>query len=182
MHTQIQQIKSAISTLSNKNDSLENRSRRNNIILHGLSEGPGENREELSAIISKWFDDTLKVACPRIERCHRLGSNVRGRPRPVIMKLLDFQDKVVMLKNCYKLKNTGFRVSEDFSPQVRNIRKRLWEASACYRDNGASVQIRFDHVFIDKVRYDWDSSSNTLVRSSTGLAKPAESTSGETSS
>ncbi|KAH6923187.1 hypothetical protein HPB50_024610 [Hyalomma asiaticum] len=41
-------------------------------------------------------------------------------------------------------------VHEDFSPQVRSILKKLWEASACHRDNGSSVQLRFDHVFIDK--------------------------------
>ncbi|KAL3172262.1 hypothetical protein MRX96_013236 [Rhipicephalus microplus] len=62
-----------------------------------------------------------------------------------------------------QLKSSRFGVSEDFSPQVRSIRKKLWDASACHTDSGFFVELRFDHVFIDEVRYVWDSLSNHLV-------------------
>ncbi|XP_070390986.1 uncharacterized protein [Dermacentor albipictus] len=157
-------LPSVNNTLKHKNDELENRARRNNLILHGLPEFSDEGNERLSSDIAKWFENKLKMSCPQIERCHRLGRRSRDRPRPVIMKLLDYREKVSVLKSGHRLKETDYRISEDFSLRVRNTRKKLWEASESFRNNGCTVRIRFDHIFIDKVRYNWNSASNTLEK------------------
>nr|XP_050038278.2 uncharacterized protein LOC126535453 [Dermacentor andersoni] len=164
LNSELARLTSEIHNLSTKNDELENRARRNNLILHGLPESSDEDNERLSSDIAKWFEDKLKMSCPQIERCHRLGRPSRDRPRPVIMKLLDYREKVSVLKSGHKLKETDYRISEDFSLRVRNIRKKLWEASESFRNNGCTVRIRFDHIFIDKIRYNWNSASNTLEK------------------
>ncbi|XP_072142124.1 uncharacterized protein [Dermacentor andersoni] len=164
LNSELARLTNEIHNLSTKNDELENRARRNNLILHGLPESSDEDNERLSSDIAKWFEDKLKMSCPQIERCHRLGRPSRDRPRPVIMKPLDYREKVSVLKSGHKLKETDYRISEDFSLRVRNIRKKLWEASESFRNNGCTVRIRFDHIFIDKVRYNWNSASNTLEK------------------
>lgn len=114
--------------------------------------------------LSEWFKGNLQIDCPNIERCHRIGRRQADRPRPIIIKLLDYREKTSVLKNGYKLKGSKFRISEDYSLRVRTIRKRLWEASQPFLDKGCIVRLSFDHLFIDQVRYNWNDDTNTLIR------------------
>lgn len=164
LHNEISALKRSVSELTGKNEDLENRSRRNNIILHGLLETVDETHDSLLSKLSELFQQSLGIQCPRIERLHRLGRARENHPRPVILKMLDFNDKLTLLKNGFKLTDSGLRLSDDFSPRVRGIRKKLWEASSQHRNNGSSVKIRFDHIFIDNIRYNWCDSTNSLVK------------------
>ena len=155
-------LKRTVADITAKFEDLENCSRRNNIIIHGLPEDKDENRDTLHSKVVNVFN-RLAVDYPRVERSHRLGRTRPGRSRPVILKLLDFNDKLLLLKNAYKLKNSDIKLSEDFSLKVRAVRKKLWDASAEHRNNGSVVKMRFDHLFIDNVRYNWDGPSNRLI-------------------
>ncbi|XP_077532826.1 uncharacterized protein LOC144145177 [Haemaphysalis longicornis] len=176
VENELQQLQTKIAQLSLSNDELENRSRRNNLLLHGFPEVPEETHDLLLSRISAWFTEQLEIECPGIERCHRIGRTHVVRPRPVIMKLLDFREKTNVLKNSHKLKDSDFRISEDFSIRVRSIRQKIWEAAKPFRDNGSIVRLIFDHAFIDKVRYNWDDNSDTLVRVPSRPSKGASST------
>lgn len=106
----------------------------------------------------------LSVTCDAIERCHRLGIPAEGKIRPVIFKLIDFRDKILILKNVSKLKGTRIFVNEDFSPRIRGIRKQLWLSTAEFRRNGAKVRLRYDHALVNNDRYSWDSTNNMLIK------------------
>ncbi|XP_077553218.1 uncharacterized protein LOC144167989 [Haemaphysalis longicornis] len=164
VESELHQLKIEIGQLSLSNDELENRSRRNNLLLHGFPEAPNETHDILLSNISAWFGKELEIDCPSIERCYRIGRKHADRPRPVIMKLLDYREKTNVLKNGHKLKVSDFRISEDFSKGIRSIRKQILDAAKPFRDNGSMVHFRFDHAFIDKVRYNWDDNTKTLVR------------------
>ncbi|XP_077485309.1 uncharacterized protein LOC144095446 [Amblyomma americanum] len=155
-----------VSKLASRNDELENRSRRNNLIFHGLAEEDEETNKALFIAVTMVFIDNLQLDCPKIERYHRLGRKQEGRPRPVIVKLLDFREKTQALKNAHRLKNSGISLSEDFSAHVRLIRKKIWDATQSYRDSGSKVHLRYDHVFIDSVRFNWDDVEKSLVKDS----------------
>ncbi|XP_049524595.1 uncharacterized protein LOC119456543 [Dermacentor silvarum] len=164
VNNEIQQLQIKIDQLALRNDDLENRSRRNNLLLHGLTESPDETHDLLLSNISTWFEEQLEIKCPSIERCHRIGRRHADRPRPIIMILLDYREKTNVLKNGHKLKGSDFRISEDFSKRIRSIRKKIWEASKPFRDNGSIVHLSFDHAFINKVRYNWHDDTNTLTK------------------
>lgn len=76
-----------------------------------------------------------------------------------------------VLKCVSKLKGSGLYITEDLSPNVRTLRKKLWDATASYRDSGSRVKLRYDHAYIDDVRYIWDNSTDSLKRDSTGAIK-----------
>ena len=40
--------------------------------------------------------------------------------------MLDYREKILILKNAHKLKGTGIYINEDFSRETTEIRKRLW--------------------------------------------------------
>lgn len=138
--------------------------RRNNLILHGLNEEDEENSDSLRARVSQVLSETLLIDCPAIERCHRLGRSRVNHVRPVIMKLLDFRDKIKVMKNVSKFKGSDWYVTEDYSQSVRSVRKKLWDASASFRNSGSEVRLRFDKLFIDAIQYTLDATSNTLVK------------------
>lgn len=64
----------SINNLVLRVDDLENRLRRNNMIVQGLSEIQDESSDALLSKVSLWFSGTLKMQCPRIERLHRIDA------------------------------------------------------------------------------------------------------------
>lgn len=80
------------------------------------------------------------------------------------MKLLGYRDKMKVMKNVSKFKGSNWYVTEDYSQSVRSVRKKLWVASASFRNSGSEVRLRFDKLFIDNIRYTLDATSNTLVK------------------
>ncbi|XP_075752613.1 uncharacterized protein LOC142818127 [Rhipicephalus microplus] len=150
--------------LSVKVEDLKNRSRRNNIIIYGVEEGDNEQNADLQQRIVKGiFKDILKVNVTSVERMHRIGRKTQNRERPVILKLYNFSEKMVVLRNCNKLKRTAISISEDFSARVRDLRKKLWQSAKKDRDNGAKVTLVFDKLKIDDDLYVWDEAKNARV-------------------
>ena len=74
-------------SLSSEIDDLEQYSRRNCLVLHGVNESNAENTNE---IIIKTFSEELGVEIKEddLDRSHRLGKSKRkdNKPRPIIVK------------------------------------------------------------------------------------------------
>lgn len=104
LQTQNAKLKTAIESLSLKVDDLENRSRRSNLRLVGLPEKI--EGKDMCAFLEKLLPEILgpeNFPGPLvIERAHRIGrfSEVRSDspPRAMIMKFLNYADKVRTLK------------------------------------------------------------------------------------
>nr|XP_054917733.1 uncharacterized protein LOC129380525 [Dermacentor andersoni] len=145
-------------------DDLENRSRRSNLIFYGIPEVENERPDDLKRTISdKIIKGTIGVTVSGIERMHRLGTKAENKTQPVILKLQCFEDKVNILKNCAKLKNSNISVGEDFSIRVRNIRKELWNSSKSNRDRGEKVTLVYDKIKINGQVYVWDEHKGARV-------------------
>lgn len=161
---QMNAIEKGMASLADKVDDLENRSRRNNIIVHGFDEPSDETLITLSESISEnFFKSKLGLSVTGIERCHRLGSKRPNKIRPVIIKLIDFQEKLRILKNCTKLKGSTLYVTEDYSLKVRQTRKKLWDSTASHREQNESVKLVFDKVLVGKKLYAWNDQTNDRV-------------------
>lgn len=139
-----------------KVDELENRSRRNNLIIYGIQEETTETSDDLANTIKNdIFLAKLDITVNNIERCHRIGKK-EGKTRPVIIKLLDHRDKTSILKACSKLKGSDYSISEDFSKNVRETRKKLWLSSAEERAKDAKVKLVFDKLIVNGTLYGWN--------------------------
>ncbi|CAB4046058.1 Hypothetical predicted protein, partial [Paramuricea clavata] len=57
----------------------------------------------------------------KLDRSHRMGKKQRGKTRAIVAKFNYFPDKVRVLANAKKLKDTGIAISEE----IVNIRKKL---------------------------------------------------------
>ncbi|KAH9376007.1 hypothetical protein HPB48_012230 [Haemaphysalis longicornis] len=117
----------------------------------------------LMAKASQFFSEKLNIVSPRVERLHRLGKSRAGFSRSVIIRFLNFGDKIAILKNTQKLEDSTLSITEDFSIKVHATQKKLWKASVGSRSKGCSVKMRFHHLFVDYRRNNWDDATKELV-------------------
>lgn len=154
-----------VQKLEKKIDDLENRSRRNNLIVYGIREMDNETEDNLmNSVVNEVLSDRLAVNVKSIERIHRLGKWSSNRIRPVILKFGDFMEKKEVLRNARKLKGTAIFINEDFSLLVRNVRKKLWDSAKDNRDKGERATLLYDKLKIGDVMYAWDEEKDERVQ------------------
>lgn len=162
--TKIVSLEKNVNFLLGKVDDLENRSRRNNLLVYGIKETADESNEGLENCVKREiFEDILGVHASGIEKIHRLGRKVANKTRPVILRFLDERDKSAVLSSCRRLKGSRFSISEDFSPRVQQIRKKLWDSAKELKKNGDKVVLSFDKIKINGQVFIWDDTANTRV-------------------
>nr|XP_047138797.1 uncharacterized protein LOC124814805 [Hydra vulgaris] len=137
-----------INNLNKKTLDLENRSRRNNLRLDGIFEKPNENWNECENAVKEMFKKQLKISNEIIiERAHRIGQPKEDKkPRTIVLKLLNFQDKTKILNATKNLRGTGIYVNEDFAKETMESRRMLWEEVKKLRLEGKYAVIKYDKI------------------------------------
>lgn len=80
---------------------LENRSRRNNLLVFGFPEQDNKISELLkNKMTTEVFETKLGISVTSLERIHRFGRKKSGSCRPVILRLFNFNEKQTILNNC----------------------------------------------------------------------------------
>ena len=150
-----EEMESRLEALALKVDDLECRGRRNNLIFHGIPRGAPRRGE------SKDCESTLKETLSshlgirpedlKLDRVHRLGgfSPTKSKPPPMIARFSFYKERQQVLKESRKFKGSSVHVQEDFSPRVREIRRKLAPRVARYRDEGKRATLVFDHIIVD---------------------------------
>lgn len=95
----------------------------------------------------------MTVTSGNIERAHRLGRYRPSNNRPIIVNFSSFKIKQDLLSKGFKLKDSGFSVSEDFSANVRYERKQLLEFA---REQESNFKLRFNKLIIDGKTFIFD--------------------------
>lgn len=128
-----------VEALKEKMDNLENRSKRNNVVIWGVPEGSEEDFASMEEFIEVELLQRHMKLERKIEvmRSHRSSfrrnpsENETPKPRPVHVYLLRYTDKVNLLKlAASKLKDNKYKesmifISDDVSKSVRDDRSKL---------------------------------------------------------
>lgn len=88
----VSRLNEKVTVLSRKVDDMENRQRRNNLIIIGLPEQDNETQADLSKLMQDKIFSVIGTSPRSIERMHRLGKK-QSKARPVIFPLYDFKEK-----------------------------------------------------------------------------------------
>jgi hypothetical protein len=107
-------------TLEDKIDELEQYSRRNCLLIHGVKEGLNESTDQLVIdTINHSITLDAPVKIDDIDRSHRLGRPKEGseasRPRPIIIKFCSYRRRSDVFRNKKQLKNTGKLITENLT-------------------------------------------------------------------
>ena len=116
--------------INNKLIDLEDRSRRNNLRIYGITETNDESWEKCEEHADQVFSQKLGLKNIRIQRAHRVKrkkGDKSKKPRPIVCNLLSYKDKKLILKNANKLKGTNIFIDEDCSFETVEYRKQLWD-------------------------------------------------------
>jgi len=136
VHEELKKLKTENSNLINKLDDLENRGRRNNLVIFGLPEPEG--REDCMKTVTDLLHFVEQPdATQMLERCHRTPTHrvaTQGdKPRMIHVAFRSYVVKEQVRKaSIQKLKNSTFQgrkifVAEDFSKKVNDQRKKKME-------------------------------------------------------
>nr|XP_047139051.1 uncharacterized protein LOC124814972 [Hydra vulgaris] len=127
---------------------IEDRSQRNNLKIDGIKENENEIWSKSEIKVIKVFQESLVVENVRIERAHRSGRRDAKTPRTIIIKLLDYKDKVEILKNSSKLKGKNIYINEDFCFETNLIRKDRREKMKIERQLGKFAHMSYDKLIV----------------------------------
>jgi exosome complex exonuclease DIS3/RRP44 len=142
-------------------DDLEGRSRRNNILVHGLTKEEEETQESMELRLRELFTDKLDLVQDiEMDRVHRLGSKDNS---PIIARCTFYKDKVSIMKAKAKLKGSDIFVGEDFSRGVREKRKKLSPFLKDIRQEDKTARLVHDHIVVGGRKLFLDSDEKGLV-------------------
>ena len=141
------QHRKEIDELREKVRDMEDRSRRNNIRIEGVRESENEDWSTTKEKIRDIFQKNLGIKQQiTIERAHR-GKRQGNKPRTIIAKILNYEEKELILANARKLKGSGIFIHEDFSRETVLIRQKLWEEVKQLREKGKYAILQYDRIF-----------------------------------
>jgi hypothetical protein len=167
-------------------DNLEAQSRRNNLIFRGIAEGERETWDQTEEKVRAFMVDKLclsqdEAGSVDIERAHRLPG--KGKDRLVITKFLSYKGREKVLRTARdKLRdNPDFRVREDYTKRVRDIRSRLFPFMKDARAKNNNAGMSYDKLRIGRQDYEMDDIVEvrrlphwTPVREGTGATRGQE--------
>jgi hypothetical protein len=150
----ISSLESCKTELLNKIDDLENKSKKNNIIIFGLTEIEDGNEpiDDFLLLAGCKLDVNLDKNC--VSHAYRIGKNF-GK-RPLLVSFIQYSSKEIIMKNVGKLKGSKITISEDLSNKARAKRKNILVKAKEARDKGLNVKIRNNYLLVDNkvVTYD----------------------------
>lgn len=108
-----EELSKKVDNLNMKVDQLENQSRRDNLVFHGLADEDEESWVDSEAKVRKYISEDLGIdeTDVSIERAHRL--NTRYSPRPVIVKFSHFKDRDKVLRKYRDSKKEAQREEQE---------------------------------------------------------------------
>ena len=175
---EVTSLKKELEVNRTKLDDLENRSRRNNIVVHGVEEKEKETWEETEDILCTKLSESLglTISPEHFERAHRTGKpNSKGRP--IIALCNNFKTKKMILKAARDMKPPGLYVNEDFSPGIRSVRQALSKVMKTKRDKGLTAFLSYNKLIVRHDEgmqniYTYDTDRRRLVQLKTSFIEP----------
>lgn len=113
-----------VEILNRKLQTLDITARRNNIILHGITEPSTERYEELIASVIKTITDLeVPLENSEVNKVQRLGKKEEnGKIRPILLTLNTLEKKIQILRNKKKMKENTY-ITNDYSKETLEKRK-----------------------------------------------------------
>ena len=121
-------LSTSVKNLENQLDRQEQYSRRNCILIHGVTETHGENTDGISLrTINEHLE--LELREKELDRTHRIGNPKSGnkRPRPIIVKFARYNIRRKVFVNKKMLKNTGISITERLTKHRMEFLKKEFD-------------------------------------------------------
>lgn len=151
LQTALEESKKETEQVKVKLEDLENRSRRNNLIIHGLGaeQSSGESWDETEVKVCEILKEKLDLDLDGtdFERVHRMGKATPSG-RPVMAMCTNFKTKSRILKAARDQKPEGIYISEDLTQSVRDARTSLHTLKKKKSELGYTAFMSFNKLIV----------------------------------
>jgi DNA repair exonuclease SbcCD ATPase subunit len=139
-----------LSNLKQRVSSLEKLDKKLNVIIHGLREVEKEGVKERDDVI-KELANLLRLPAIDYADAYRVGRMINNKPRPLIVKLVRFKEKIDILKSKRHLKGTYVFINDDLTVDERKSNSKLQEKKRdiMRSNNRAKCSIRFGKLHVE---------------------------------
>ena len=113
LKSEVSDLNTSVKNLDNQLDRQEQYSRRNCILIHGITETQDENTDDISlGAINEYLE--LEPTQKEPDGTHRIGNPKSGNknPRPIIVKFGRYNTRRKVFINKKRLKNTGILITK----------------------------------------------------------------------
>ena len=124
-------------------------SARKNLKFFGLAEKESQGVSEVSEAINtrelllEFLKNGLGFEDPEkkfeLQRVHRLGKPVSGKIRPIIARFLRYQDREMVLRASFHLRDPGIKVLKDYPQEIIERRRKQMSQLKEAKRNGMKV-------------------------------------------
>ena len=157
INLEINSLKSVNKKLSDDIIDLQSRSMRDNLLFFNFDEchSPTDRYDEdCASKILDFSESNLNIPDARqsikIDRAHRIGPYDNSKKRPIVVKFNYFQDKAMVKKCAFSvLKDSQFRVSDQFPKAIQDRRKALIPHLIKAKENNKKAVLSYDKLYID---------------------------------
>ena len=120
--------------------------RRNNLVIVGAEE---DTPKEITAeVVKKVLSNKLNTEIPIVE-ARRIGKANARRPRPILVRLPDYNAKVSVLKKRSQMKGTNIFINDDLTPLQKKNLAVLLDRMRKARNDGKSAFITRGCLIVD---------------------------------
>lgn len=160
-------VKNEIKMLRIENDNLrkqmniiDNKLRKNNVIVRGLVVEDGAN---LKKSVEDIWQNVLKVDCCKINNVIPIGKIKENKQ--FLVQMDSGNSAINVLKKAKLLKGSGIFINQDLSAYSRNKRSKLHKLrKEIMRLNPTlKARLRDDYLLIGNVRFDWSDGNELIV-------------------
>lgn len=156
MKTECESLLTDYTRLNEEVLDLQSRSMRDNLLFFGIPEcSTFDQRKEEDCLnkIQMFCENSLKIEnvdAIKIDRAHRIGNFNSNKTRPIVVKFNYFPDKLRVKRAAYEnLKDTDFRVKDQYPKQIAERRKVLFPVMQKARSEGKRVTLSYDKLYVN---------------------------------
>ena len=134
---------------------LETYSRKQNVVLEGLEEHEGE---DTLRSVTNFFTEKMHLPptiSKDIDKSHRYGRSLHGKPRPVIVRFTKISTRDLVLRNVRHLRESRSKVyvNEDLPVEVKNQRADLRAIASYAKHLNIEAKMQGDTLTLDNRKY-----------------------------
>ena len=144
----ISEIKEKSTNLEERCNDLEDRSRRYNLRITGLTEEPNETWDKTRGKVTELCTRRLGLPEVRLEVAHRTGPRRHDRPRTIVARFQRFDDREAVMRNAKKLKSSGIRIHEDLCAASVKKRNDQWPELVQHRNEGRFAKFVHTRLYV----------------------------------
>lgn len=122
------------SQLEARIESLENLARKNNIIVYGIP----KHSSNIPNNVTKFCEEVMGVRNINIHRAHYIG---KPEKNAVLVELASSNEVSTILSKGRSLKNTGVRISRDYTKETRVKRAKLFKVRKILLQNNKDLKV-----------------------------------------